>query len=87
MVDMKVTIAFSDDDLYRRVKIHAAASGRQVRDIVEEALARWLEAIEDEEDVRAAGESIEEYEAAGGVDADAFFRRMVSEGRVEYDAG
>jgi hypothetical protein len=28
-----------------------------------------------------------EYEAVGGLDADAFFDRMVSEGRVEYGPG
>lgn len=83
---MKVTIAFSDDELYRRVKVHAAASGRQVRDIVEEALTRWLEAVEEDEDRSFAAASLAEYEAAGGIDADAWFRRLVSEGRLEYDA-
>jgi plasmid stability protein len=84
---MKVTIAFSDDELYRRVKVHAARSGRQVRDIVEEALSRWLDAAEDAEDLAAAADALAEYETVGGVDADAWFRRMVNEGRVEYGAG
>lgn len=82
---MKVTVAFSDDELYRRVKVRAAASGRQVRDIVEEALVRWLEASEDEEDRVAAERALAEYEDVGGMDADEWFGRLVSEGRVTYD--
>ncbi len=82
---MKVTIAFQDDDIYRQVKLHAAASGRQVRDIVEEALGRWLDAAEDADDLQASAEAISEYDAVGGVDADDYFARMVADGRVSYD--
>ena len=82
---MKVTIAFSDDELYRRIRVHAAASGRQIRDIVEEALTAWLDHEEEAEDVAASAEAVAEYERVGGVDADAFFERMVNEGRVTYD--
>jgi hypothetical protein len=84
---VKVTIAFANDELYRQVKLRAAASGRQVRDIVEEALEQWLEQTEDAEDRAAASEALAEYEVLGGVDADAFFERMLSEGRVEYGSG
>ena len=38
-------------------------------------------------DRRAAADALAEYEVAGGADADAFFQRMVSEGRVEYGSG
>jgi plasmid stability protein len=82
---MKVTVAFQDDELYRRVKLHAAASGRQVREIVEEALTSWLDAQEDAEDLQASAEALEEYAIAGGVDADAFFARLVADGHVSYD--
>lgn len=82
---MKVTIAFRDDALYRTIRVRAAADGRQVRDIVEEALTAWLEAREDGEDASASKQALAEYEQAGGTDADAFFRRMVAEGRVTYD--
>jgi plasmid stability protein len=82
---VKVTVAFQDDELYRRVKLHAAASGRQVRDIVEEALRAWLDAAEDAEDRGASARAIEEYATAGGVDADAYFARMVAEGHLSYD--
>ena len=82
---MKVTVAFRDDALYRAVRVRAAADGRQVRDIVEEALTAWLEAREDAEDVNVSTAALDEYEKDGGADADAFFRRMVAEGRVTYD--
>jgi plasmid stability protein len=81
---MKVTIALTDEELYRAIRVRAAQSGRQIRDIVEEALEMWLTAHEDAEDVDASGEAMNEYEAAGGQDADSYFRRMVAEGRVEY---
>jgi plasmid stability protein len=83
---MKVTIAFQDDELYRRVKLHAAASGRQVREIVEEALTSWLDAQEDAEDLKASAEALEDYATAGGVDADVFFARLVADGHISYDS-
>jgi plasmid stability protein len=85
MAKMKVTIAFANDELYRQVKIRAAASGRPIRDIVEEALVLWLRAAEDEEDVRASTAALEEYATAGGADADAFFEKLVAEDRVTYE--
>lgn len=81
---MKVTIALTNDELYRAVRVRAAQTGRQIRDIVEEALEMWLSAHEDEEDAAASAEALAEYENVGGVDADAHFGRMVAEGRVEY---
>ena len=81
---MKVTIAFQDDELYRRIKLHAAMSNRQVRDIVEEALTAWLQAVEDADDLRASAEAMDEYATAGGVDADVFFARLVADGHVSY---
>jgi plasmid stability protein len=86
MVAMKVTIAFANDELYRQVKIRAAASGRPIRDIVEEALALWLRAAEDREDVRASTAALDEYATTGGMDADAFFEKLVAEDRVAYEA-
>ena len=83
---MKVTIAFSDDELYRAIRVRAAQSGRQIRDLVEEALEMWLTAQEDAEDIAAAKEALAEYDEAGGIDADVFFERMVAEGRLKYDS-
>ncbi len=86
LAGMKVTIALTDDALYTSVKVRAAVSGRAIRDIVEEALAMWLERAEDEEDLRASADALEEYRITGGVEADAYFQRLVAEGRVTYDA-
>jgi len=78
---MKVTVAFSNDELYRAVRVRAAQSGRQIRDIVEEALEAWLEAHEDVEDIDASNAALAE---GGDMEAGAFFRKLVAEGRVEY---
>lgn len=86
---MKVTIAFRDDSLYRAVKLRSIETGRHIRDVVEEALEEWLERREDEEDVAESEKAIAAYERgdrAAWVDAEAFFERMVAEGRVEYEA-
>lgn len=81
---MKATIAFTDDSLYRAVRVRAAQSGRPIRDLVEEALEMWLTAQEDAEDIAAAKEALAEYDEVGGVDAEEFFQQMVAEGRVDY---
>ena len=81
---MKVTIALRDDALYRSVKVHAAASGRQIRDVVEEALGAWLERQEDAEDTAVSKVALEALARGEGVDAEEFFQRMVAEGRVDY---
>jgi plasmid stability protein len=82
---MKATIAFRDAALYRSIRLRAAQEGRQIRDVVEEALRAWLQEHEDDDDSRASADALAEYEQTGGEDADAFFRRMVAEGRVTYD--
>lgn len=82
---MKVTISFRDDALYRAVRVRAAEEGRQIRDIVEEALTAWLDAREEAEDAAASAEALREYDDRGGEEADAFFRRMMAEGHVRYD--
>jgi plasmid stability protein len=81
---VKVTISFRDDELYRAVRVRAAQSGRQIRDIVEEALEMWLTAQEDAEDIVAAKEALAEYDGKGGVDLDTYFQRLVAEGKVQY---
>ena len=79
---MKVTIALTDDELYRAIRIRAAQSSRQIRDIVEDALEMWLDAQEDAEDLKAAEEALAE--EGEDVNAEVFFQRMVAEGRVGY---
>jgi plasmid stability protein len=82
---MKVTIAFRDGGLYQAIRVRAVQEGRAIRDIVEEALGAWIEAREDAEDAAASRAALDERDRVGGEDADAFFRRMVAEGRVTYD--
>jgi plasmid stability protein len=78
---MKVTIAFANDELYQAVRVRAAQGRRQIRDIVEEALEMWLTAQEDAEDVAASEVALAE---PGYVEAEAYFRKLVAEGRVGY---
>jgi plasmid stability protein len=80
---MKVTIDL-DPDLYRAVKVEAARADRSVREIVDEALAAWLERLEDAEDTAAAAEALVEYQRDGGIAADDFFRAHAAETRVAY---
>ena len=80
---MKVTIDL-DPDLYRAVKVEAARADRSVREIVDEALAAWLERLEDAEDAAAAIEALTEYERDGGVAAAEFFRAHAAETRAAY---
>jgi predicted transcriptional regulator len=79
---MKVTIDL-DPDLSRAVKVESARADRSVREIVDEALAAWLERLEDAEDAAAAIEALAEYERDGGVGADEFFRAC-AETRAAY---
>jgi len=80
---MKVTIDL-DPELYRAVKVEAARADRSVREIVEEALAAWLERLEDAEDAAAAIEALAEYQRDGGIAADEFFRAHAAETRAAY---
>ena len=79
---MKVTVAFSDDELYRAIRVRAAQSGRQIRDIVEEALEMWLTAQENAEDIQASLDALSE--PGEDIDAKAFLQKMVAEGRAHY---
>lgn len=79
---MKVTVALTNDDLYRAIRIRAAQGGRQIRDIIEEALEMWLTAQEDAEDINASKDALAE--EGEDIDAAAYFQKMVAEGRVEY---
>ena len=82
---MKVTIDV-DADLYRAVKVEAARSDRSVREVVDEALAAWLEALEDAEDAAASDAAMAEYERDGGIDAQEVFTRLAAEVAARYDA-
>jgi hypothetical protein len=80
---MKVTIDL-DGDLYKAVKVEAARSDRSVREIVDEALAVWLDALEEAEDRASAKEALQEYRRDGGTAAKAFLRRLAAETKATY---
>jgi hypothetical protein len=83
--DVKATFDI-DPEVYRAIKVEAARTDRPVKEIVDEALRRWIEAVEDEEDRTAAEAAMVEYERDGGMDAHEVFRRMAAEHAAAYDA-
>ena len=80
---MKVTIDL-DPELYRAVKVEAARSDRSVRDIVDVALAAWLDAEESREDRASAVEALAEYRRDGGMAADEVFGSLAAETQATY---
>lgn len=80
---MKITVDL-DEELYRAVKVEAARSDRSVRELIAEALDRWLADQEDEEDRRSADAALAEYERDGGMAAAGFFRRLAAEAEATY---
>jgi plasmid stability protein len=83
---MKVTMDL-DADLYRAVKVEAARSDRSVREVVDEALAAWLETAEAEEDRASAETALTEYRRDGGEAASAFFGSLAAETQATYGDG
>ena len=81
---MKVTIDL-DADRYRAIKVEAARTDRSVRDIVDEALAAWLEAAEEAEDRESAEAALSEYRRDGGESATAFFGSLAAETKATYE--
>ena len=67
--------------------MEAARTDRSVKDVVDEALRRWIEAQEDAEDLAAAEVAMAEYEREGGRDAHEVFRRLVAEHAAAYVSG
>ena len=83
LASMKVTFDI-DPDLYRSIKVEAARTDRNIRDVVAEALAGWLEQREDNEDRASAADALAEYEREGGTAAADFFEHLAAEARAEY---
>ncbi len=54
---IKVTLTLDDARLYRAVRHLAIEQGRPVRAVVAEALEQWVEAREEEQDLRAMAEA------------------------------
>ena len=80
---MKITVDL-DPGLYRSVKVEAARSDRSVRDVLEEAVATWLERQEAEEDRASADEALAEYRRDGGASAASYFEHLAAEARAAY---
>jgi plasmid stability protein len=80
---MKVTIDV-DADIYRGIKVEAARTDRSVRDVVDEALAAWLEESEAKEDRESAAAALEEYRRDGGASADTFLGTLAAETKAAY---
>ncbi len=80
---MKVTFDL-DPDLYRTLKVEAARTDRNVRDVVAEAIAGWLDRQEEAEDRASAAEALAEYQRDGGTAAADFFGHLAAEARAEY---
>ncbi len=80
---VKVTFDL-DPELYRAVKVEAARTDRSVREIVEEALAGWLEAAEEAEDRASAQAALDEYRRDGGESAETWFGRQAAEALATY---
>lgn len=81
---MKATFDL-DPALYRAIKVEAARGNRSVKDIVEEALERWMEALEDAEDIEAANLAMAEYERdGGGASAEEVFAKLAAEHKAAY---
>ena len=81
---MKVTIDI-DPDVYRAVKVEAARTDRSVREVVDAALAAWLDAEETREDIESAQSALEEYRRDGGESAESFFGKLAAETKATYD--
>jgi len=82
---MKVTIDL-DADLYRAIKVEAARTDRSVREVVDEALAAWLDAEEASEDRASAEAALTEYRRDGGESAASFFETLAAETRATYES-
>jgi plasmid stability protein len=83
---MKATFDL-DPDLYRAIRVEAARTDRSLKDVVDEALRRWIEAQEDAEDLAAAAVAMAEYERDGGHDVHEAFSRLVAEHEARYGTG
>lgn len=81
---MKVTIDLNGER-YRAIKVEAARSDRSVRDIVDEALAAWLDAEEAREDRASAEAALAEYRRDGGESAASFFGSLAAETKATYE--
>ncbi len=72
----RMTVVFDDEGLYTAVKVEAARSGRHAKEIVTEAVRKWLEAQEDEELREGLDDIRAEWKREGGTEASEFFHQL-----------
>ncbi len=72
----RMTVVFDDEELYKAVKVEAARTGRHAKDLVTDALRKWLEEQEDAELSEGLDEIREELRRHGGKDAGELFREL-----------
>ncbi len=83
MAPMKVTIDI-DPDLYRAIKVEAARSDENVRELVGKALEALLAEREAVEDRASAEAALAEYRREGGEAAESFFESLAAETKATY---
>ena len=69
-VAKRLNVVFDDESLYRALKVEAARRGVPAKTIVADALARWLNASDDEEDLRVSLDALADYRENGGLPAE-----------------
>jgi hypothetical protein len=83
VANMKVTIDI-DPDLYRAIKVEAARSDENVRELVGKALEALLAEREAIEDRASADAALVEYRRDGGEAAESFFESLAAETKATY---
>lgn len=74
----RLVVDIDDQELLDRLETEAERRGTQVRDLILEALAWWVEATEVAEDLADSEIALEEYKVEGGIDAFKYFRERGS---------
>ncbi|MBM2826910.1 MAG: hypothetical protein HW403_974 [Dehalococcoidia bacterium] len=72
----RITVVLDDEEMYAAIKEEASRLNRSVKDVVREALERWLEAQEDAEDMADYDERMAEYREKGGIPWEEANRRI-----------
>jgi hypothetical protein len=73
----RMTLVVENEELYRALKVEAVKHNRRLRDVIQEAMAMWLEAQEDAEDLAAHCEALAE--TGENVEAGRFFQSIADD--------
>jgi hypothetical protein len=72
----QLTLALEDDSLYAALEAEASRRNQPLSQLVAEALADWLESLEDGKLLASLESARAEWEREGGVEASEFFRQL-----------